>query len=95
MISDALPCNQKQFLAANLSQGILHLCISESVNQRVEHGSDDGIEESKHLVFWKRCGRSNVNEENRHEAQNHNCDVGATGGKSFVPAFCGVSLDGV
>ena len=52
MTSDDLPCNQKWFLAPHLPQGILHLCISESVNQRVEHASNEGVEESKYLVFW-------------------------------------------
>lgn len=75
MTSDDLPCNQKWFLAPHLPQGILHLCISESVNQRVEHASNEGVEESKYLVFWRRCGWSNVNEENRHKKQNRNCDV--------------------
>ena len=87
MISDDLPCNQKQLLAPHRPQGTLHLCISESVNQRVEHGGNDGVKESKHLVFWKRCGWSNVSEENRHKEQNHNCDVGTTSGKSFVSGF--------
>ena len=74
---------------------ILHLRVSQCTDRRVEHGSNDGVEESKHLVFWKRCVGSNVNEENRHKDQNHNCDEGTTSGKSFVPAFCRVSLDGI
>ena len=41
--------------------GFLHLHVPECVDQRVEHGSNDGVEKSKHFVFWESNGWSNIN----------------------------------
>lgn len=95
MLSDDLPSSQKCFLAPHFPQSALHLHVSECVDQRIEHGYNDGVEKGKHFIFWKSCGWSNVNEENRHKKQDHNCNVRTASGKSFGTAPCRESPDGV
>lgn len=92
-VSYNLLSSQKWLLAPNFSQSFLHFHVSQCVDQRVEHGSNNGVEKSKHFVFWKSGGWPNVNEEDRHEEQNHNCYVGTASGKSFTAALCWVSPD--
>lgn len=76
-------------------EGILHLQVSQPVDQRVELGNNESVEKSKYFVFSESCDWSNVNEENRHQEQDHNHDVGTASGKSFGAALCRVSTDGV
>ena len=72
---------------------ILYLQVSQCTDQRVEHGSNDGVEKSKHFVFWKSFSWSNVDEEDRHKEEDHNGDVKTASGKSFGAALCRVIPD--
>ena len=57
-------------MSPNLPQDILHLHVSQSVDQRVEHMSDDCVEKSKNFIFWIRDRWSNIYEKYWHKKTN-------------------------
>lgn len=55
--------------------GIFHLCISECIDDRVQHGGDDCVEHSHKLIFSEAGGWSQIKEGGRSKKQDNHCDV--------------------
>ena len=72
-----------------LRSSILHVCVSQCVDERVEHGGDHGVKQGKNLVVTDRISRGDIGEDEGQEEQEHDGDVGATGGEGFAAALGG------
>lgn len=70
-------------------EGLLDLCVPQTVDQRVYHGDEDGVDHRQHLVLL--CGVLRAVVHVHREAcaieESHCCQVGATCLECFDTAF--------
>ena len=85
-----LPLYSCMFLSLSLSQplqGILHILVPQTVDEGVEHGDDQGVEDGDHLALLFRCQTSwlAIYSNPSSIKQGHSCQMGATGREDLVP----------
>lgn len=74
--------------APQFLHGIFHLCISECIDDRVQHGGDDCVEHSHKLIFSEAGGWSQIKEGGRSKEQDDHCDVRGTCGEGLASSLC-------
>ena len=67
-------------------QGILHIFVSQTVDKRVEHRDDQGVEDRDHLALLHglHSSRLGIHDKKGPIKEGHGCHVGATGGEELV-----------
>ena len=74
-------------MAQKSSQGLLHLCVPQGVDERVEHGSDYGVEDSRGADACPAGARRlQVDADGRQVIQEHHCEVGGACREGALPA---------
>ena len=73
-------------LLAQSPQGILHLLVSQTVDEGVEHRDDQGVEDRNHLALLHGLHSSwlGIHDKKGPIKEGHGCHVGATGGEELV-----------
>lgn len=64
---------------SQLLHGCLHISVSESINEGVQHRCDHCVEDRENFVHREAAERSQVDEYTRHKDQTDHCQVGGTG----------------
>lgn len=72
-------------------QGILHLLVTEAIDEGIEHGNYDGVEDRHHLAIGITRGSVRLDIGENHGAiENGNGQkVGGTRGEGLLPPSCG------
>lgn len=52
-------------LAPHFPHGILHVCVSQGVDERVEHGGNHDVKQDKYFVISDRISRGDIDEDER------------------------------
>ena len=76
------------FPAPQPLQGNFHLCISECVDDGVQHGGDHRVEHGHQLVLSEGGGGPHVEEDGGSKEQDDHRDVRGTGGEGFASPLC-------
>ena len=58
---------------SQLLHGCLHISVSESINERVQHRCDHCVEDRENFVHREAAERSQVDEYTRHKDQTDHC----------------------
>lgn len=71
-------------------QGVFHLLVPEAIDEGVEHGDYDGVEDGHYLATGIVGGLMRLDVSENHSAiENGNGqEVGGTCGESFLPPSC-------
>ena len=67
-------------------QGILHILVSQTVDEGIQHRDDQGVEDRDHLALLQGCHSSwlGIHDKDSPIKEGHGCHVGATGGEELV-----------
>lgn len=79
---------------SQLLHGCLHISVSESINEGVQHRCDHCVEDRENLVHREAAERSQVDEYTRPKDQTDHCQVGGTGGECPALALAEASSQG-
>ena len=74
-------------MAQKSSQSLLHLCVPQGVNERVEHGSDYGVEDGRGPDGCPTGARLQVDADWGQVVQEHHHEVGGASGEGALPAL--------
>ena len=68
--------SRRVFISApHFPHGILHVCVSQGVDERVEHGGNHGVKQGKDLVVPDRISRGDIGEDEGQEEHEDYSDV--------------------
>ena len=71
-------------------QGILHILVSQAVDEGVEHRDDHGVEDRDHLALLHglHSSRLGIHDKDSPNKDSHCSHVGAAGREDFVTPSC-------
>ena len=88
------PAASFSFCRPELFHGIFHLTISQSIDERVQHRGDNAVKQSQRFINGQGRRRSDIHKNTGHKEEDHNSNLGATGGQGFASPYLTMILQG-